>query len=80
MSDRDLVVIQAVGSDARDNHGKQLDPAAVRTAVGLPSDRFGAALVGKDGGVKMRSTRTIPTEELFRTIDAMPMRQQEMRR
>lgn len=36
-------------------------------------------LIGKDGGVKLRSNSPISNEKLFDTIDAMPMRQREMR-
>lgn len=41
---------------------------------------FEVILIGKDGGVKKRKTELMTTEELFGTIDAMPMRQSEMRR
>ena len=69
---RDLVVVRALGS------GGEAD--ALRRAVRLEAGRFGVALVGKDGGVKLRSTRPITAEALFAIIDAMPMRRQEMRR
>ncbi|WKK74749.1 DUF4174 domain-containing protein [Marivirga salinae] len=36
-------------------------------------------LIGKDGGVKLRSNSPISNEKLFKTIDAMPMRQREMK-
>ena len=36
-------------------------------------------LVGKDGGVKIRQAHALSAETLFTTIDAMPMRQREMR-
>ena len=39
---------------------------------------FQVLLVGKDGGVKIRSRTPVRTEALFATIDAMPMRQQEI--
>lgn len=35
-------------------------------------------LIGKDGGVKMRAKR-LAISEIFSGIDAMPMRQREMR-
>ena len=40
---------------------------------------FEVVLVGKDGGEKLRSAVPIEPERLFETIDAMPMRRQEMR-
>jgi len=36
-------------------------------------------LIGKDGGVKLRSNSPISNVNLFNTIDAMPMRQREMK-
>ncbi|RUA34255.1 MAG: hypothetical protein DSY77_06075 [Bacteroidetes bacterium] len=40
---------------------------------------FQNLLIGKDGGVKLRSNSPISNEKLFETIDAMPMRRREMR-
>ena len=37
-------------------------------------------LVGKDGGVKLRSTKVVERRRLYEIIDAMPMRQGEMKR
>lgn len=37
-------------------------------------------LIGLDGGVKLRAEEFLSSENLFETIDAMPMRMQEMRR
>jgi hypothetical protein len=37
-------------------------------------------LIGKDGGEKSRWTKAPKPEELFRLIDAMPMRQAEINR
>ena len=37
-------------------------------------------LIGLDGGVKLRAKEFLPCQKLFETIDAMPMRMQEMRR
>ncbi len=45
-----------------------------------PSIPFTLILVGKDGGEKFRSGKITTTQELFAIIDAMPMRQSEMRR
>jgi hypothetical protein len=43
-----------------------------------PTD-FIVILIGKDGGEKLRSSKPLTIEKLNETIDAMPMRQQEMR-
>lgn len=71
VAERDLVVLEAVGSGA--------EARALRARLGLPSDRFRAVLVGKDGGAKLTAEAPIPPQTLFSTIDAMPMRRAEMR-
>lgn len=40
---------------------------------------FQVLLIGKDGGVKMRSATPVAAEDILSLIDSMPMRQQEMR-
>lgn len=44
----------------------------------VAADTFTMLLIGKDGEVKLQQEAIIPIEELFATIDAMPMRQQEI--
>ncbi|GJD58896.1 DUF4174 domain-containing protein [Methylobacterium dankookense] len=70
-SERDLVVVDAVGPGA--------EAAALRRRLGLPEAEFRAVLVGKDGEAKITASEPIPPERLFATIDAMPMRRDEMR-
>ncbi len=41
--------------------------------------RFEVRLIGKDGGEKARWTRPVPPTEIWKKIDAMPMRREEMR-
>ncbi|UMY18406.1 DUF4174 domain-containing protein [Methylobacterium organophilum] len=72
LRERDLVVLEAVGSSA--------DAVRLRRRLGLSAEAFHAVLVGKDGGVKLSSQEPIPPQTLFSTIDAMPMRRDEMRR
>ena len=56
------------------------DPKAGGTLREALSIRgFEILLVGKDGGVKLRSPAPVSTRDLFALIDAMPMRQREMR-
>jgi len=74
MQERDLLVLDVIET--------QLSPADrhyARTELNLPADTFTLLLLGKDGGVKQRSTTPLPPTELFGTIDKMPMRRQEMR-
>ena len=70
VADRDLVSVEAIGPDPRST--------ALRRRFRLPDDAFRAVLVGKDGGAKLSSDEPIPQQALFSTIDAMPMRRDEM--
>jgi hypothetical protein len=51
----------------------------LRQHYGVPDDVFQVLLIGKDTGVKIRSDKPVAATQLTRTIDAMPMRQQETR-
>lgn len=70
-AERDLVVVDAVGPGP--------EAAALRRRLGLPDRAFRAVLVGKDGEPKITAAEPIPAERLYETIDAMPMRRDEMR-
>lgn len=70
-AERDLVVVDAVGPGP--------EAAALRRRLGLPEGAFRAVLVGKDGEAKVTAAEPIPPERLFATIDAMPMRRDEIR-
>lgn len=52
---------------------------AARKRFDIHQGTFTALLIGKDGGEKMRSYSIVPAAGLNKTIDAMPMRQDEMR-
>ncbi len=59
----------------------QLSPADRQLAqrLGLRPPVFGVVLVGKDGGAKRSSATPLAPDDLFGTVDKMPMRRQEMR-
>jgi len=42
-------------------------------------ENFEVILIGLDGGIKIRQTKILTKEHLFNTIDAMPMRRNEMK-
>jgi len=67
LDDRDVIVLTDTDPSA---------DGALRDK--LNAEGFTMLLIGKDGGVKLRSNDIILPEELFATIDGMPMRQQEM--
>lgn len=80
--DRDLKLVQILGTGESQVDGRSLSSASVerlRQQFGITPEEFAVILVGKDGTEKQRSQTPIDLAMLFRTIDAMPMRQQEMR-
>ncbi len=70
LKERDLQVHEIVGLKGNENQFKKYK---------VPAQGFTFILIGKDGGEKMRSHEPVSLEKLYRTIDAMPMRQQEMK-
>ena len=42
-------------------------------------DNFEIILIGLDGGIKLQHTEVLTKQELFNTIDAMPMRRNEIK-
>lgn len=79
---RDLKLVQILGTGESQVDGRSLNSASVeklRQQFGITPEEFAVILVGKDGTEKQRSQTPLDLAGLFRTIDAMPMRQQEMR-
>lgn len=75
--ERDLRLITVAGPQVT---GVAEDAAALRRRYAVPAQGFHALLVGKDGHVAERRERPFSSAELFGAIDAMPMRQDEMKR
>jgi len=80
-TERDLVTIAVPehGGQATETWLTAADAAVARRRFHLRAGELRVMLVGKDGGEKLRSGEPIPFERLRETIDAMPMRQQEMK-
>ena len=90
MKERDLVLIPVV-TEA----GPQITAETLRVIRGpglsdeeqllarqrfhLAPEAFATILLGKDGGEKLRVTAPVSMDRLNRTIDAMPMRKDEMK-
>ncbi len=55
------------------------EAVAVRRRFHVAPGDFAVILLGKDGGAKLRSDKPLPMQKLDATIDAMPMRKDEMR-
>ena len=82
VNERDLKLVEVLGTGEGRVDGQSISSASVtrlRQEFGVPVEEFAVILVGKDGTEKQRSQTPINLGTLFRTIDAMPMRQQEMR-
>ncbi|WP_158828268.1 DUF4174 domain-containing protein [Mucilaginibacter lacusdianchii] len=62
-----------------DVHIYYADKNADRFRIHKIKTKFTVVLIGKDGGEKLRSTQPFTVKKLYATIDAMPMRQQEMK-
>jgi hypothetical protein len=87
LKDRDLVLIAVPahvgGADTlRSLHppiASETDQLALRSRFHVAQNRFAVILIGKDGGEKMQKHAPVTVEKLISTIDAMPMRKDEMR-
>ena len=86
--DRDLLILTITDGDAgtlRAGPGEAPQPltaAAIKRLYDqfdVPPDAFRVILVGKDGTEKRRNAQPVTARSVFDTIDAMPMRQREMR-
>jgi len=82
VNDRDLVVFEIIESGTSRMNGSPIEPqkaASIREQFEITPNSFTVILVGKDGGIKMKRNDQVRLEEIFRLIDSMPMRQEEMR-
>ena len=81
-ADRDLVVFEILESGPSSMNTNYLDPQAansLRKKFDVQRGRFAVILVGKDGGIKLNRRDPTQLADIFALIDAMPMRQDEMR-
>ena len=68
LAERDVIIITDTNPDELSEIRRELRPRG-----------FMLALVGKDGQIKLRKPAPWDVRELSRSIDKMPMRQQEIR-
>ena len=81
VKERELIVIQVLSEEAKIGE-KPLDEGtavALRERFSPQEDALTIVLIGKDGAEKLRQQDKLSVSRLFQTIDAMPMRQQEIR-
>ncbi|MES2462498.1 MAG: DUF4174 domain-containing protein [Armatimonadota bacterium] len=69
LKDRDLVRINVIGKP----------DSALRKRYAVGCGDFRVLLIGKDGHTAFSTTRPVVASDLFRRIDRMPMRRDEMR-
>lgn len=82
LKERDLLILRVYPAHVVLPNGVELDEQqaqSLREAFIIPPDETVTLLIGKDGTEKLRSKELMTLQRLFLTIDAMPMRQQEMR-
>ena len=71
LEERDLKVFEITGSSQADEQ--------LRDRFHVKADSFAVVLVGKDGSQKLKRSQPTDPEEVFKLIDSMPMRKEEMR-
>ena len=83
VKDRDLLVFYVLERGESRLDKERLNPDQIfslRKRLSVPPSRFTIILIGKDGGEKIRQESPVDLKEIFAIIDAMPMRQQEMKK
>lgn len=81
LRDRDLLVFYFFDQDPGYLANKLIPVEAAAVAqeqFEIDPEQFAVILIGKDGGVNLRSDQPTAPIDLFALIDAMPMRQREM--
>ena len=84
--DRKLVLYELVGNQVRmtDYNSDRTDRTWKTASKSISAKfkdnvAFKITLVGLDGGIKLQQTEVLKKNELFQTIDAMPMRKNELK-
>ena len=76
MNDRQLLILVYDGKLLRN---ADLHPQSVNFEPKRDERFEGVLLIGKDGGVKLKSAFFVDPREIFEIIDSMPMRRAEMK-
>tara|TARA_Y100000589_G_scaffold196077_1_gene185342 strand:+ start:149 stop:595 length:447 start_codon:yes stop_codon:yes gene_type:complete len=78
--DRDLLVLTIIHPPESNGIDQSLpDQAEIQRHFKIETSEFQVLLVGKDGRVKERRRELVEPADFFDCIDAMPMRQDEVR-
>lgn len=83
LDERELLTF-LVRKDRVTDQGNQsvsaINAVSLRNQFSIEQEEFAVLLIGKDGGVKLRSKEKVSAVDLFALIDGMPMRSSEIRR
>ena len=81
IQERDLLIFQVLPDQVLGQQNLQDARVAqsLRDQYRIEPEKFYAILIGKDGSEKLRKDTVMTREELYGTIDAMPMRRRKMR-
>jgi len=81
LKDRQIALISVASDKVKTHLGpNETRPAQIlRRTYNIGPNLFTVILVGKDTGIKARYLAATPPQDIFRQIDAMPMRLREMR-
>jgi Domain of unknown function (DUF4174) len=80
--DRDLIVVSLFAASGLDENNNTINAEKVRILrrkYNILNTEFRAILIGKDGGKKESREKPFDNPQLFKIIDAMPMRKDEMK-
>lgn len=83
LNERDLLLVTVLDKGTSYSNQQPIDiesAAKLRQKFNISDNDFRVILIGKDGGAKRQDSEVVQVETIFREIDAMPMRQQEMQR
>jgi hypothetical protein len=81
LNERDLLIFELLAQGTSHVNGQNIDAeevAKIRDYFKVSAKDFRVVLVGKDGTAKQYDKSPVSPTAIFTTIDAMPMRRQEM--
>jgi len=81
LNERDLLIFELLAQGTSHVNGQNIDAeevAKIRNYFKVSAKDFRVVLVGKDGTAKRYDKSPVSPTAIFTTIDAMPMRRQEM--
>lgn len=81
LKDRKLIVYKILPKNQKtaNTDSTWIYNSKLQTAYIKSGELFKVILIGLDGGTKLEQNRILTTEELFSTIDAMPLRKNEVK-